>query len=203
MRLLPRLAGRSSCIVALVLGLATPAFADTWILSREYTNVTFSWDNLGLSRQSARVHEVEGTLEFSPTDPERGAIDVVMKTASIRSGVEAFDRLLKGPDYFNAGQNPLITFRSTGVRKIGDKTGELSGELTILGKSRPVTLDVTWNYTGPHPMSDLNANFKGKTVSGFSATGRLLRSEWGLSRAVPIVSDEIRVTIETELTLKD
>lgn len=203
MRLIPCLAVRSVFVAALFIGFSAPAFADTWILNREYTNVTFSWDNLGLSRQSARVHEVEGTLEFSPTDPERGAIDVVMKTASIRSGVESFDRLLKGPDYFNANQHPLITFRSTGVRKVGEKTGELSGELTILGRSRPVTLDVTWNYTGPHPMSDLNANFKGKTVSGFSATGRLLRSDWGLSRAVPIVSDEIRVTIETELTLKD
>jgi polyisoprenoid-binding protein YceI len=194
-----------SFLIALaILGPSTgaPASADTWTLNREYTNITFSWDNLGLSRQSARIFDVEGSLEFTPTDPERGVIEVVMKAASIRSGIESFDRLLKSADYFNVAQHPMILFRSSGVLKTGDRTGQVAGELTILGQTKPVTLDVTWNYTGPHPMADLNPNFMGKTVSGFSATARLLRSDWGMSRATPIVSDEIRVSIETELVLK-
>ena len=68
-----------------------------------------------------------------------------------------------------------------------------------MGISKPVTLYVVWNFSGEHPLAAVNPNYKDIFVSGFSATGVLRRSDWGLSRAVPLVSDEIELTIETEL----
>lgn len=178
------------------------AQADTYVLDPGHTNITFSWNNLGLSRQSGRILEYEGMLEFDPLQPEDARLDVTLKAASIFTGAKQLDRDLRSSDFFDAARFPEITFRSTLVRRTGDRTGEVAGDLTIMGETRPVVLQVRWNYTGEHPWSSLNPTYRGKVVSGFSAVTTLLRSEWGLKRGVPLVSDEIEIAIETELTRK-
>ena len=179
------------------------AHADTWLLDKQNTSVRFTWNHLGLSRQSAQFLDVDGRLEFSPTDPDGGSVDIAIKTASVSSGVREYDNNLKSADFFNVANNPIITFKSTAVRRLTDKTGEVEGELTMLGVSKPVTLQVMWNYTGEHPFAAVNPTYKSRWVSGFSATATVLRSAWGLTRAVPLISDEIRITIEAEFLLKD
>ena len=198
---------RNACVggfaVLWAMTLAQPASADVWLFDKENTSVRFSWNHLGLSQQSGRFSEVDGRLEFSPTDPEGGEVDVVIKVASLSTGVKQYDANLRGVDFFNVAEHPLITFKSTGVRRTTEKMGELMGDLTIMGIAKPIVLQVVWNYTGEHPFASINPTFKGKWVSGFSATGTVLRSEWGLTRATPLISDEIRITIEAEFMLKD
>lgn len=181
---------------------AGPVQADSYTFDKDYTNVSFSWGHLGLSRQSARVLDVEGTLEFDPENPEGGKVDVTLRASSITTGVSAFDRLIRSADFFDAARQPKITFKSTSARKASDKTGEVSGDLTIMGVTKPVTLQVTWNYTGEHPFAPVNPNYKDKQVSGFSVEAFLKRSDFGLTRGLPLISDEIRVTIEAELAKK-
>jgi polyisoprenoid-binding protein YceI len=173
-----------------------------YVFDKQHTNVSFSWNRLGLSRQSGRIVDVEGTLEFDSEKPDEGRVDVRMKTTSIATLVPELDRALKGPDFFDAARHPLITFKSTQALRTGDRTGEVTGDLTILGKTNPVVLTVTWNFTGEHPLSAINAAFRDRFVAGFSARARLNRSEWGLSRGTPFVSDEIEISIETELLRK-
>ena len=178
---------------------AATARADTWVIDKQHTNVGFAWNHLGLSRQSGRVVDVEGLLEFDPAAPEASSLEVVMRVASIWTGVEALDKLLVSTDFFAASRHPAITFRSTSVKRISDKTGEVAGDLTIMGVTNPVVLQVTWNFSGEHPMAPINANYKNKHVSGFSAQTRILRSLWGVTRGIPLASDEIDISIETEL----
>lgn len=166
---------------------------------KDHTAVSFSWSHVGLSRQSARIMAIDGRIVFDHIDPETSKIDVVMRTASLWTGIPAFDEHLKSADYFNVARFPLIQFRSTSIRRMSDKTGRVVGDLTIMGMTRPVTLDVIWNFSGEHPLAAINPNYRDVYVSGFSATGVLRRSDWGLSLAVPLVSDEVRITIETEL----
>jgi polyisoprenoid-binding protein YceI len=182
---------------------ALPALADTWVFDRQNTMVRFTWDHLGLSRQSGHFLDVDGRLEFSPTDPEGGSVEVAIKAASLTTGVKEFDANLKSPDFFDVARHPIITYRSTGVRRTGERSGELDGELTIREITRPVTLQVTWNFTGEHPFAPVNPTYRGKWVSGFSATGLVRRSDWGLTRALPLIPDEIRLTIEAEFLLKE
>lgn len=170
---------------------------------KDHTAINFSWSHLGLSRQSARLTDVSGRVQFDPSTPELSSIDVVMKADSIWTGVRAFDEHIKSADYFNVAQFPLITFRSRDIRRTTDKTGQVTGDLTIKGITRPVTLNVVWNYSGEHPMAKINPNYLDVYVSGFSATAVLRRSDWGLSLAVPLVSDEVRLSIETELLRGD
>ena len=183
--------------------LAGAAHADTWVFDKAHTEIRFSWDHLGLSRKSGRFLDMDGTLEFSPTEPEKGQIEVGIRTASVITGVRELDDHLKSPDFFGATAHPRITFKSTGVTQTGERTGEVNGDLTIAGVSKPVTLDVKWNFTGEYPLSSINAAYQGKWVSGFSATTTIARSDFGLKRAIPLISDEIQITIEAELLRKD
>lgn len=187
-----------------VLGLAmhATAAADTYAFDPGHTNITFSWNNLGLSRQSGRILQYEGMLDFDPLQPEDARLDVTLKVASIFTGSQQLDRDLRSSDFFDAARYPEITFRSTLIRRTGERTGEVAGDLTIMGETRPVVLQVRWNYTGEHPLAPLNPTYKGKFVSGFSAVTTLRRSDWGLKRGIPLISDEIEVAIETELSRK-
>lgn len=185
--------------VALLALLPGPgARAETYVLDGSHSTVSFSWNHAGLSRHTARIVGIGGTLEFDPRRPEEGRVEARIEPARISTGVAALDRLLRGPDFFNATSHPVITFRSTGARVTGERTGEVKGELTIGATTREVTLNVMWNFTGEHPLGLINPSFAGQFVSGFSASTRLLRSEWGLGRGAPLISDEIEIAIEVE-----
>ena len=194
--------GLATIAAAALTGLAAPAESATYAFDRGHTSITFSWNHLGLSRHSGRILGYAGTLEFDPAEPERSTVEVTLKAHSIWTGVEALDKLLRSADFFDADRFPAITFRSASVRKTGERTGEVEGELTIMGQSRPVVLQVTWNYTGEHPLAKLNPSYRDRIVSGFSATTKVTRSDWGLKRGTPLISDEIWITIETEVFAK-
>lgn len=188
-------------ILALCLS-AVPAWAATYEIDSDHTEVRFSWDHLGMSRQSGRFTKVAGSVEFDPAEPEASRVQVTIKAASILTGIEPLDKPLRGPDYFNVAKYPEITFVSTAVRAVTDRTGEVTGDLTMMGMTRPVVLNVVWNYSGEYPLAQISPNFKDKMAAGFSATARIKRSEWGLDRSVPLISDEVLITIETEMFMK-
>lgn len=176
------------------------ASAETFTLDKQHTEVRFSWDHMGLSRQSGRFTDVTGIVQFDADNPESATVDVSIPVASLMTGVAALDNLLvKTKDYFDTAANPAITFKSTSVRKTGDKTAELIGDLTINGVTKPVTMAVVWNFIGPHPLGTINPTYADKVVAGFSARTQILRSNWGITRTIPLVSDEIRISIEAEM----
>jgi polyisoprenoid-binding protein YceI len=176
------------------------ATADTFQLDKQHTEVRVSWDHMGLSRPSAKFTDVSGTVGFDPEKPEESTVAVEIKVSSLVTGVAALDAvLLKTKDYFDTNAHPTMTFKSTGVRSTGDKTAELMGDLTINGVSKPVTLAVVWNFLGPHPLGQFNPTYQGITAAGFTARTQILRSAWGIERTIPLVSDEIRIVIETEM----
>lgn len=196
---------RSTSAVAVVavvtsglLGSAS-ARAETFALDKGYTAVLFSWSHLGLSRQTARFTGIDGTASIDPERPEASTITVTLRSNTVQSGVDTFDRILRGPDYFNATTYPTIMFRSISVTRTGEKTADIDGELDILGQSKPVTLHATLNVFGEHPSGAANPTYAGKKVASFSARTQVLRSAWGMSRGTPLVSDEIDIAIETEL----
>jgi len=183
---------------ALLAGAHAGARADVWTFDKTTSEVRFSYDHLGLSRQSGRFREIEGRLDFSPTDPESGRVEAVIRMAGVSTGVPELDQLLRSPDFFDTARFPTAVFRSNAVIKSGERSGDVMGELTMLGLTRPVALQVRWNFTGEHPLSAINPTYLGKWVSGFSARTVIQRSAWGLKRGIPLLSDEIEITIEAE-----
>jgi polyisoprenoid-binding protein YceI len=174
--------------------------ADVWLIDKNTTTVHFSYDHLGVSRQSGRFKDIEGRLAFSPTEPENGAVDITIRTAALSTGVAELDRLLRSSDFFDAQRYPTIRFRSVGVKQTGERTGEVDGELTMMGITWPVTLDVRWHFTGEHPFASINPAYAGKWVSGFTAATTIERSRWGIKRALPLISDAVEIRIEAEFT---
>ena len=176
------------------------ARADQFALDKQHTEIRFSWDHLGLSRQSGKFSDMNGTVSFDAEKPDATTVNVTIALASMVTGVPPLDAaLVKTKDYFDVSAHPVITFKSTGVKVTGDKTAELAGDLTINGTTKPVTLAVVWNFLGPHPLGSVNPTFAGRIAAGFSARTQILRSEWGIARLIPLVSDEIRISIEAEM----
>lgn len=194
--------GMAMLAVALAVGLAPHAMAapEVYAFDQSHTEIRFSWDHLGLSRQSGRFLDVAGEVTFDAEQPDQSRIDVRIPLKGLSTGVPALDDvLLKTPDYLNAAEHPEITFKSTSVTMTTAKTANVTGDLTFNGVTRPAMLSVVWNFAGEHPLSKINPTYAGVYAAGFSARTQILRSEFGITRSVPLVSDEIRITIEAEL----
>lgn len=184
-------------------GVPVLAAPETYGFEKAHTEVRFSWDHLGLSRQSGRFLDVAGQVVFDAEKPEASQVEVRLPLKSLTTGVAALDDvLLKTPDYLDAGRHPEIAFKSTEVVMLTARTATVAGELTFNGVTRPVVLSVVWNFSGEHPLSKINPVYAGVYASGFSARTQILRSDFGITRSVPLVSDEIRITIEAELHRK-
>jgi polyisoprenoid-binding protein YceI len=193
---LARLATAAAVMAALV----TSVKADSYELDSDHTEVRFTWDHLGMSRQGGRFLDVTGTVEINEADPAASTINVTIPLEGIATGIRQLDdHLLRSKEYFEVDAHPYITFKSTRVTMTGERVAEVVGDLSINGIVKPVTLDVIWNFTGEHPLAKINPTYAGAYSSGFSATTQILRSDWGLTRSIPFVSDELKITIETEM----
>ncbi len=178
-----------------------PALAEIWSFSKNTTVVRFTYDHFGLSRQSGQFRGVTGQLQFDPTRPEKGRVFAIIKMASLTTGVAKLDKLLKSADFFDVVRHPTATFKSSGVRPlIAGKTGQVSGDLTLMGITKPIVMTVRWNYTGVHPLASVNPSYAGKWVSGFSASFTIQRSAFGLKRGLPLLDELVTVDIEAEFT---
>jgi polyisoprenoid-binding protein YceI len=194
--------GAAQVVFAVACLFAAPTSADTYVIDKTATYIGFSWNHLGLTRQQGRFNDFSGVVSFDPQKPNEGTVEVTINTASVQTGVDALDKHLRTSDFFDTANHKTMFFKGTGAEKTGERTGLIPGELTILGIIKPVVLDVTWTFTGEHPLGAINSSFKDKTVSAFSARALIKRSDWGMSRATPLMSDEIEITIETEMIKK-
>jgi polyisoprenoid-binding protein YceI len=170
----------------------TTAFAASYSIDETHAHAAFKVSHLGFSHTIGQFKEISGTLEFDEADPSASSVSVTINTASVDSANEARDEHLRKADFLNVEAFPTMTFASTGVEVTGENTGTLTGDLTLLGVTKPVTLDVTFNQAGPHPFDP------SKIVAGFSATGAINRSDFGMAYASPAIGETVELTIEIE-----
>lgn len=181
-------------LAAMALALtATAAFATphTYTMDPGHTQVMFTWSHFGFSNPTANFNTVKGTLTYDPAHPSHSSVQVSMPVSSIDTHVPALDEHLKSDDFFNAKKYPMVTFKSTKVTPAGAHKLTVVGNLTVHGKTHPVTLHATLNKMGMQPMEK-------KPAIGFSATGTLKRSWFGVDKYVPMVSDTIHLRITVE-----
>ncbi len=169
----------------------TAAHAETYTVDASHTNILVSVSHIGFSNMVLEALHPVGTLEFDQTSPESSKINIVMKATNIDGDDEKFNHHLHSADLFNAEKFPEITFNSTSVDVTGENTGKVTGDFTLLGVTKPLTLDVTFNKLGANP-------FSGKETVGFTATGTLKRSDFGMGYGLPAIGDDITVNINLE-----
>lgn len=164
----------------------------TYTVDPTHAYITFQYSHLGLSNPTLSFDDFTVDLNLDSQDPTKSMILVSIDPASIITGSPIFKEHLTGAEFFDVANNPEIVFQSTTIEAADDESFSVNGDLTIKGQSKPVTLNVTINAATSHPMT-------GKPVIGMDATGEILRSDYGLDKFVPHVSDGVTLNITAEL----
>ncbi|WP_404478490.1 YceI family protein [Novosphingobium sp. BL-52-GroH] len=172
----------------------SPVPAGRYVMDRDHKKITWGVDHLGFSTFTGRFTRFDGTLTLDPAKPANSSVNVTIDMSSLASDNDKLDGELKGASWFDAAQFPTATFASTKVTMVDAKHAKVTGNLTLHGVTKPVTLDVTLHGAGMHPM------MKVSTV-GFDATGTIKRSDFGVATFLPMIGDDIALTISAEFQL--
>ena len=168
---------------------AAPA-AQKYTIDKNHTYITFTYNHFGFSNPVLKLEKIDGDLELDTADLTRSRVSVTLPLDGLHSGVDKLDSDLKAPGFFDAAQFPDITFKSTKVEKSGDAL-KITGDLTVHGVTKPVVLNAKVNKIGDNPMMKVPS-------AGFEADATIKRSDFGVDKFVPNVSDEIKVHISLD-----
>ncbi len=168
--------------------------AGTWTIDPVHSDVAFSVRHMMVSKVRGKFHKVDGKI-VTAENPQDSSVTATIDLSSIDTGNEQRDAHLRSSDFFSVDEQPLMTYRSTGIRRTGDDA-VLDGELTIRGITKQVTLKLELVGLGPDAY--------GGTRVGFSATGEINRRDFGISWNAAIegggvvVSDKVQIALEIQ-----
>ena len=180
--------------IVCILAFGASAIAATYGFHPGHTEVRFYWNHAGVSEQSGEWGAVTGSVGFDPDNIEATTVSVTIRADSINTGVSRLDNELRGARFFDTAAYPEITFVSTGATRTGPNSVRVTGDLTIKGNTHPLVLDVDLVHFGDHPLGQFSSSYEGKWL-GISATGTLMRSDFGVGFGAPLISDQIRLEI--------
>lgn len=175
--------------------LASAAMPTQWELDDSHTRVGFEVEHLGFSTTMGRFDKVDGTLNYNMKAPEATQMSFVIDTNSINTAWEARDEHLRKDDFFNVAKYPTMTFKSTQVDFINPIQAKVTGDFTLLGKTMPLTLDVTLKKLADSPMTK-------EPVIGFRATGNIDRTAYGMTAFAQGITTNVPIQIDGELIEK-
>lgn len=167
--------------------------AGDYVLDKPHASLVARVPHLGFSRYTMRFDRLDGRFAYDPATWRSPQMSFEVDAASVDTGDPDFDKQIAG--YFDAAAHPKITFQARSLEPTGEGTGRLSGDLTLRGVTRPVTLDVVFNGVGPGMMG-------GGTRLGFSGAGRINRSDFGVDQVRQFVGDEVDLQFELEFYRK-
>lgn len=177
-------------LAALVTAVAAPVHAaDTYEIDAAHSFVVFKLKHMNTSWAYGTFGKMSGTATFDEADPTKSSINLTIDPTSIDTGIEKRDGHLKSPDFFNVKEFPEITFKSTGVTKTADGKGQVTGELTLLGKTVPVTATIEETGSGK--------GMNGEDRRGAQAEFSFKRSDFGMNWGIDngVLADETFVTV--------
>lgn len=167
-----------------------------YALDNSHTAVTFKINHLGFSNYVGRFEVADASLDFDADNPTSAKLEATIEIASLDVANDEFAETLIGPSWFDSAQHPQAVFRSNDITIINETTGTVTGDLTLKGITKPMTLNVTFNGGDNDPL-------RGGYAVGFSATGTFNRSDFGITRFLGPVSDEVNIDIEAEFVRTD
>lgn len=162
--------------------------AGTYKVDTGHTQVNWQVNHFGFSKYDGQFGGVTGTLQLDPRNPSAAKLSVTIPVSGLSTTVQKLTEHLNSADFFDASKYPAATFTSTRIEPRG-MTARITGNLTLHGVTRPVTLDTRFIGAGPGMMAPNPVNV------GFEATARLKRSDFGISYGVPVVSDDVELRI--------
>ena len=193
----------ATCVLSAALALGSVAQAQTtkvpgevktgaYVIDPGHTKVTWSLTHFGFSTYVGQFSAVSGTLKLDPKALAATELQVSINTASVGTLNAALDNHLKSADFLDVAKFPTATFKSTSVKATGERTADVTGDFTLHGVTKPVTLQVTFVQAGVNPLDK-------KYSLGFQGRAVIKRSDFGVKAYVPAVGDEVTLQIDTEL----
>ena len=182
----------SSYSLAMVLVLGTPALAqaaERYDIDADHSTVVFSCKHAGASYTKGLFRKVSGSFTFDETNPGKSAIEITIPSASIYTNHKKRDQHLQSPDFLNAKQYPTISFKSTSIKKAG-KGYQVSGKLSLHGVTKNVTVAMAHVGAGKGPY--------GKFRRGFEGSFTIKRSDYGMTKMIGPVGDDVELTVSIE-----
>jgi polyisoprenoid-binding protein YceI len=177
-----------------IAGFATHAHAmtDDYGFDTKHTRILFKVSHAGYSNYTAEFTKYEGQVKLDFDNPEKSSVRVRIMPSGIYTGLPSFDDKLQGKDWFNTVNHPVAVFKSTRVKVTSPNTAEVTGDFTLLGVTKPLTLLVKHNKHGYD-------QWQRSVKSGFSITSSFKRSDWGFKTFIPTIGDNVDIIIETEV----
>ncbi|MBI4616057.1 MAG: YceI family protein [Planctomycetes bacterium] len=182
---------------AATLALAEPVAAQEahdWTVDASHSSVLFKVKHMNVSWFFGRFIDFEGKIHFDPTEPAKNSVELDVKTQSVRTWSRDRDDHLKGPDFFNVAEFPLMTFRSKAVEKAGEDRFRVTGDFTLHGVTKEIAVEVEKTGEG--------TGLRGEPRIGFYTEFRIKRSDYGMTTYVAegAVGDEVTVILSLEAT---
>jgi polyisoprenoid-binding protein YceI len=162
-----------------------------YALDTSHASIIFTIKHLGFSHYTGRFNDFDATLDLDAKDPTKSKLAVVIKADSTDTNNDHLEQKLDSPEFLNVVKFPEAKFVSTKIEKISETTGLITGDFTLMGVTKPLTLKATFNGGGFNP-------YAGANVLGFSAVGALKRSDFGFTAYAPAVSDDVKFYVEVE-----
>lgn len=181
-----------AAVVGLAAGFVSlPLFAaDTYSIDPRHTFPVYEISHFGWSMQRGRFDKTSGKIVLDRAG-KTGSVEVTIETGSVDTGVEKLNEHLLSPDFFNSAKFPAITFKSSKIEFNGDAPASVPGEITLLGVTKPATLTISRFLCGQHPMLK-------KEVCGADATTTIKRSDFGMTKFLPNLGDDVKLLINVE-----
>ena len=178
----------------LFLGLGALAAADDYAVDAAHSSVSFKIEHMGLSYVHGRFNSFSGTLKIDSADPAKSSFDFAIKTQSVDTNNQGRDTHLRSPDFFNAKQYASITFKSSAVKPAADGGLEVTGDLTLHGETKPITLTLKGGKTINDPRAG--------TKIGFYGDFTINRTDFGIAKTMKMLGDDVQVSVGLEATKK-
>jgi polyisoprenoid-binding protein YceI len=180
-------------LAAIVTLTAFTTVLPTWQNDDPHSQLGFTVSHLGINDVSGTFNDFDVTLQSSKPDFSDAVIELSARTASIDTRVEARNNHLKSADFFDVEKYPTMNFKSTAVKPAGKNKYKLTGDLTLHGITKPVTMDLLYKGTVENPMSK-------KQTAGFQVTGTINRSDYnvGPKFPAPMISNEVKIKADGE-----
>lgn len=175
--------------------IASAALPTQWQLDNSHTRVGFSVEHLGFSTTMGHFDKVDGALTYNIKAPNKTQMNFVIDTNSINTAWAARDEHLRKDEFFNVAKYPTMTFKSTKVDFYNPQQAKVTGDFTLLGKTLPLTLNVTLKKIGKSPMTK-------EPVIGFRATGNIDRAAYGMTAFAQGITTNVPIQIDGELIEK-
>lgn len=162
--------------------------AGTYAIEPVHTRVLFAVSHLGFSTWYGEFTNASGTLKLAPGFVEGSTFEIRIPVETVSTSNAKLDGELKDAPWLDAAQFPEILFKAKKVERTGDKTAKVTGELTLHGVTKPVTLNVKFNGAGINPLDK-------KYTVGFEAKGLIKRSDFGVKTYLPLIGDDVTLII--------